>query len=258
MLNRKLKMKTKLIVSLSAVLLVSGWASGQVSSLGPVLIGSTGNFVLDAPANLSISSSCGEVVIPTFTTTSTTNTTRILTQGFQQPRTSSALVLNASVVYSNVSCLGANDGIASATATGGGGGYTYQWSNGDSTAAVDSLVPGTYTVTITDAGGLSVLQTVTINEGGELCGVHIYSGFTPNGDGANDAWVIDYIDLYPGASVHIFDRWGTEVWSGTDYDNTNVVWTGKNKQGNDLPDGTYFYVVTIGDKTEKDWVELTR
>jgi len=233
-------------------------AQAQVSSLGPVVIGSTGNFVLDNPSNLSISSTCGEAVIPTFSTTQTTHQARILTQGFQQPKISNALVLTASAAYSDVSCFGANDGQATVSAAGGGGGYTYSWSTGDSTSSVDSLVPGTYTVTVTDVGGLSVTQTVIINEGSDLCGIHVYKGFTPNGDGFNDSWYIEYLELFLPNSVKLFDRWGTEVWAGENYDNQNVVWRGQNKQGNDLPDGTYFYVLTVGDKSKKGWVELAR
>src|SRR6185436_1963897 len=38
------------------------------------------------------------------------------------------------------------DGSASATVTGGSAPYSYAWSNGATTAAIDSLCPGTYTV----------------------------------------------------------------------------------------------------------------
>ncbi|TND03174.1 MAG: Ig family protein [Bacteroidetes bacterium] len=255
-LNRVPVLRTG-ILAFALLSLVVPAAHAQVSSLTPVVIGSTGSYTLNTPANLSLSATCGEVVIPTVSTTSTVNNVRILTQGFQQPRTATTLALTATTVFANVTCSGAGDGTATVTATGGGGGYTYQWSNGDSTATVDSLVPGTYSVTVTDAGGLTVNQTVTISEGTELCGVYVYSGLTPNGDGHNDFWFIEYIDLYMPNSVVVFDRWGTEVWSGENYDNINVVWTGKDKQGNDLPDGTYFYLIKVGDKTKKDWVELT-
>jgi gliding motility-associated-like protein len=57
--------------------------------------------------------------------------------------------------------------------------------------------------------------------------------------------------------VSIYNRWGDLVWSGKNYDNVNVVWEGKNKNGQDLPDATYFYLVEIPDKTYKGWVELT-
>lgn len=232
-------------------------AMAQVASLTPVVIGSSGSYTLNTPANLSLSATCGEVVIPTFTTSSTTNATRILTQGFQQPRTSTVLALTLNTVWSNVSCAGAGDGTATAQALGGGGGYSYSWSNGDSTATVDSLAPGTYTVTVTDAGGLTVSDIIVVTEGSDLCGVNVFSGLTPNGDGFNDYWHIEYLELFLPNSVTLFDRWGSEVWSGENYDNINVVWTGKNKQGALLPDGTYYYIIKVGDKVKKGWVELT-
>lgn len=58
--------------------------------------------------------------------------------------------------------------------------------------------------------------------------------------------------------MSIYSRWGDLVWKGDNYDNTLVVWDGKNnKSGKELPDATYFYVVTAGGKTYKGWVELT-
>ena len=50
----------------------------------------------------------------------------------------------------NASC-GENDGMASVAATGGSLNYAYTWSNGETTAAVANLAPGTYTVSVADA-----------------------------------------------------------------------------------------------------------
>lgn len=224
----------------------------QVGSLTPVLIGSTGNF--SSAGNVLLSSSTGEPMVATVSAP-----TLILTQGFQQPTANGTLALNASVVYSNVSCAGANDGFASVIPTGGSAPYQYTWSTGinDSLSSNDSLVPGSYTVTVTDAGGLTVTQSFTINDGSGICGIHVYSGLTPNGDGHNDTWVIDYIDLFQPNSVTIYNRWGVEVWHKDNYDNNLVVWNGTDMSGSDLPDGTYFYLIQVGDVIMKDWVELS-
>lgn len=72
---------------------------------------------------------------------------------------------------------GANDGIATATASGGNGGFTYQWSNGDSGATITGLAPGNYTVTATDNTGCFEVSSVTIN--GFSCGT---IGGTISGD----------------------------------------------------------------------------
>ncbi|MDX1909384.1 MAG: zinc-dependent metalloprotease family protein [Bacteroidia bacterium] len=50
---------------------------------------------------------------------------------------------------------GPNDGTATAVASGGQAPYTYLWSTGDTTATLQQLAPGLYTVTITDANGCS-------------------------------------------------------------------------------------------------------
>lgn len=58
---------------------------------------------------------------------------------------------------------GANDGTATSAPSGGTPGYTFAWSNGQSTATITGLVPASYTVTVTDANGCTVIQTVVVN-----------------------------------------------------------------------------------------------
>ncbi|MCA6361932.1 MAG: choice-of-anchor J domain-containing protein [Bacteroidetes bacterium] len=61
------------------------------------------------------------------------------------------------------SCGGCNDGEATASVSGGAAPFTYLWSNGDTGMVADSLLPGTYTVTITDANGCSDTASVLVN-----------------------------------------------------------------------------------------------
>jgi hypothetical protein len=61
---------------------------------------------------------------------------------------------------------GANDGTATASPTGGNPGYQYLWSTGSTAQSITNLSPGSYTVSVTDAMGCSVVQTVTVNEYG--------------------------------------------------------------------------------------------
>jgi gliding motility-associated-like protein len=75
----------------------------------------------------------------------------------------------------------------------------------------------------------------------------IHNVITPNGDGINDGWIIDGIEEFPDNNVLIFNRWGDEVKSFQHYDNTTTVWKGENYQGKRLPDGTYYYIITIKD-----------
>jgi SprB repeat/Secretion system C-terminal sorting domain len=79
--------------------------------------------------------------------------------------TSSGPSLTAAAL-TNVSCFGGNNGAASVNAaTGGTAPYTYNWTpgnpTGDGTVAVAGLTAGTWTCTVTDAGGCS--STVTFN-----------------------------------------------------------------------------------------------
>lgn len=225
----------------------------QVGSITPVLIGTTGNFSING--NYMLSSSTGEVIVPTVGPSGG----YILTQGFQQPSANGTLALNANLVYTNISCLGANDGTASVTPVGGSAPYSFTWTTnaGDTLNSVDSLPPGTYSVTVTDAGGLNVSQSFTVVDAGGICGIHVYSGLTPNGDGHNDTWIIDYLELFQPNSVAIYNRWGVLVWNGTNYDNQAVVFDGTDLSGSKLPDGTYYYVISVGGESMKGWLEIS-
>ena len=77
-------------------------------------------------------------------------------------------------------------------------------------------------------------------------------GFSPNGDGQGDRWILQGILGYPGSLVTIFNRWGNMVFQVMGYDNQNIVWTGESERGlrlgsNQLPEGTYFYVIDLGE-----------
>ncbi|MHB8259743.1 MAG: ice-binding family protein [Bacteroidia bacterium] len=76
----------------------------------------------------------------------------------------------------------------------------------------------------------------------------IPEGFSPNGDGINDLFVIRGIEYYPLNTFTIFNRWGDEVFSAKPYQST---WDGKSTKGvrvggDDLPVGTYFYILDLG------------
>jgi gliding motility-associated-like protein len=65
--------------------------------------------------------------------------------------------------------------------------------------------------------------------------------FSPNGDGKNDIFEIPCIDANKG-SLCVFNRWGAQVFRNDHYDNITGTFDGKYK-GEDLPDGTYYYVL---------------
>ena len=68
----------------------------------------------------------------------------------------------------DISCFGANDGIAEAIPSGGVGLYSYQWSNGAMTQSIANLSPGQYDVTVSDrneciiTGGVFIIEPADI------------------------------------------------------------------------------------------------
>ncbi len=80
-------------------------------------------------------------------------------------------------------------------------------------------------------------------------------GISPNNDGMGDeTWFIEGIDKFPNNNVQVFNRWGNKVWETEGYNNTTKAWNGDaivglfvNKEGERLPDGTYFYVIDLRD-----------
>ncbi|MFM7194972.1 MAG: gliding motility-associated C-terminal domain-containing protein [Bacteroidota bacterium] len=75
-----------------------------------------------------------------------------------------------------------------------------------------------------------------------------YNGISKNGDGLNDGFIIDCISLFPNNNVKIFNRSGVKVYEADGYDNNQIIFNGVGinglyLQGNELPEGTYFYVI---------------
>jgi len=70
--------------------------------------------------------------------------------------------LQTSATHKDFAC-NTNRGNIQLTTTGGTSPYTFAWSNGANTAAINNLDSGNYTATITDANGCSINQSVTIN-----------------------------------------------------------------------------------------------
>jgi gliding motility-associated-like protein len=71
--------------------------------------------------------------------------------------------------------------------------------------------------------------------------------FTPNGDGINDDFYVQYNGIKT-FQIWIFDRWGAKVYESTDVD---FRWNGKNSQSNNLEmDGNYGYSIEYSTYTQ--------
>lgn len=180
-----------------------------------------------------------------------------LTQGFQQLDHFGLTVRDT--VY-NSECIGANNGVALLRAKGNTGTvyYSFNYEPFDTVSNFRDLPPGIYPYTVKD-DKFVISRTVTVVENQVDCGqlLEFYSGITPNGDGNNDTWIIDSIANFNSNTVSLFNRWGNLVWTARNYNNMDIVWKGTNQKGNPLPDATYFYIVEVGEKIYKGWVELT-
>jgi len=69
--------------------------------------------------------------------------------------------VSSTTASTNAACTGGT-GTATATPANGTAPYTYAWSNGQTNATVSNLVAGNYSVTVNDASGCSVTNTVTV------------------------------------------------------------------------------------------------
>ncbi len=79
------------------------------------------------------------------------------------------------------------------------------------------------------------------------CKVTAPNVINPNSDKHDNTFFnITNIAQYPNNKVQIFNRWGKEVFTASPYDNVNKVFDGK-----DVPDGTYFYIINLGQDGEK-------
>lgn len=72
------------------------------------------------------------------------------------------------------------------------------------------------------------------------------NAITPNGDGVNDTFFIDDLeenrDQYPNSQLVVFNRWGEVIYEAQPYNND---WDGRNRKGQDLPQGTYYFVLRL-------------
>ncbi|MCB0494315.1 MAG: IPT/TIG domain-containing protein [Cyclobacteriaceae bacterium] len=99
------------------------------------------------------------------------------------------------------------------------------------------------TIEVCDLSSSCTQQELIIEVVGDL---NIYTGISPNGDIYNEKWVIQNIELLPDTrenKVSIYNRWGDLVFEIENYDNDTRVFSGINKNGNEVSSGVYFYKI---------------
>ena len=81
----------------------------------------------------------------------------------------------------------------------------------------------------------------------------IPKGISPNGDGQNDNFDLSTFGV---KRLEIFNRYGIKVYSRTDYTNQ---WFGQTDKGDELPDGTYYYVINLSTgENQTGWIYINR
>ena len=97
----------------------------------------------------------------------------------------------------------------------------------------------TYKVTVTGRGGCSASDSLFVKL---LLGPKIPNTFSPNGDGINEKWTIEYLESYPNNRVQVFTRAGQLVFESRGY---KTPWNGT-MNGKTLPIDTYYYLIEPG------------
>ena len=142
---------------------------------------------------------------------------------------------------SATTCIDETDGKIEIVVSGGVGGYNYLWSNAEITQNIYNLSSGEYFVSVTDGNGCLRTDTFFVNITEIEC-LNPPNAFTPDGDGYNDTWVLDNLDLYPASTVQIFNKWGMILY---ETNGTYVPWDGTYK-GGVMPAATYYYIIDLG------------
>ncbi len=106
-------------------------------------------------------------------------------------------------------------------------------------AGINFLGTDNITIEVCDLLGSCVQQQLTIEVTGDIV---VYNAISP--DGKNPILHIGSIEGLP-SKVSIYNRWGDEVFSISDYDNKTRVFAGLTNGGNKLPSGTYFYKIVL-------------
>lgn len=125
-------------------------------------------------------------------------------------------------------------------------------------------------VSYSDTSGCNPDKSITLPVNTSSCGMvlgeefclRVFNEFSPNNDGFNEVFKIQCIEDYDN-TVQIFNRNGNLVYKTVDYQNT---WTGIANvngvlnRGEQLPSGTYYYVIHIPELERNlvGWLQLAR
>lgn len=151
--------------------------------------------------------------------------------------------LDSLIVTTNVT--GNNTGDFFWNITGEGGGPVFS-QNDSLFFPPESFMPlevYTIQVQIFDNFGVCNVASGSMTFDGVWCTYNIPNVISPNGDGQNDRFVIEFMEYFPGTQLTIFNRWGNVVFDQTNYDRYQVENNGWDPE--DLSEGVYFYELKV-------------
>ncbi|WP_313806089.1 gliding motility-associated C-terminal domain-containing protein, partial [Flavobacterium sp.] len=93
------------------------------------------------------------------------------------------------------------------------------------------------------------------------CAINVFNAVSPNQDGLNDIFHIEGITCYAENNVKIYNRWGILVYDEDGYNNADISFNGVSEgrttlnRGEELPDGTYFYILKYKSNETGNWLD---
>jgi gliding motility-associated-like protein len=147
---------------------------------------------------------------------------------------------------------------------------TYQWYNDNQSSLISGATQNT--LNVTNYANLNNIQPsnfpitfevqiTTIPDGCvdtqkfvvETGFCTIQKGISPNGDGQNDTFDLRGLGV---KKLSIFNRYGSKVYSLDNYTNQ---WYGQSESGQELPDGTYYFVIEQNNgETKSGWIYINK
>lgn len=106
--------------------------------------------------------------------------------------------------------------------------------------------PGFYTICLISTNSYNCPDTICTEINIIPAEIIIPNIFTPNGDFINDYFSIEGINDY--YEISIINRWGEIIYNQYPYKNN---WDGRTLSGLEIPEGTYFYILTNFFNNEK-------
>jgi gliding motility-associated-like protein len=128
-------------------------------------------------------------------------------------------------------------------------GVTASWSNGTITISGIATQAGTFNYSIPLIGGCGNINATGLIAIGQC---QIPQGISPNNDGKNDVWDLEFLNA---RRVEIFNRYGMQVYSR---DNYRKEFGGISNDSQVLPDGTYFYIISLANENKSGWLYINR